>query len=89
MFPLFSCRVIKTHLPLGMLPPHLLDTCKVVFVSRNPMDCCVSFFHHERLVQGQGFKGNIDDYAELFRRGKNPTGDYFSHLMVSQIDQLT
>ena len=29
-----SPRVIKTHLPLDMLPPDLLDVCKVVFVAR-------------------------------------------------------
>ena len=29
-------RVIKSHLPLEMLPPKLLDTCKVIFVCRNP-----------------------------------------------------
>ena len=31
-----SPRTIKTHLPFTMLPPKLLDTCKVVFVARNP-----------------------------------------------------
>jgi hypothetical protein len=74
--------VIKSHLSLEMLPPQLLDTCKVVFVSRNPMDCCVSFFHHEQLVEKFGFKGTFKQYADMFRNGKNPTGDYFSHLMV-------
>jgi hypothetical protein len=33
---LSSPRVIKTHLPLEFLPAKLLDTCKVIFVSRNP-----------------------------------------------------
>ena len=31
-----SPRVIKTHLPFEFLPPKLLDTCKVIFVGRNP-----------------------------------------------------
>ena len=26
-----SPRVIKTHLPLEMLPPNLLDTCKAMY----------------------------------------------------------
>jgi len=30
-------RVIKTHLPICLLPPKLLDTCKVVFMARNPL----------------------------------------------------
>jgi len=40
---------------------------KVVFVARNPADCCVSFFHHERLVPKMGFSGSFDQYAKLFR----------------------
>ena len=80
-------RVIKTHLPLTMLPPDLLEKAKVVFVARNPADCCVSFFHHERLVPKQGFAGTFDQYAGLFRRGENPGGDYFYHLFVSCIQQ--
>ena len=48
--------------------------------ARNPMDCCVSFFHHERLVPQMGFAGTFDQYADLFRRGNNPMGSYFTHL---------
>ena len=43
---LSSPRLIKSHLPLSMLPPTLLDTCKVIYVSRHPMDVCVSYFYH-------------------------------------------
>ncbi len=31
-----SPRCIKTHMPLPMLPPNLLDTCKVILVERSP-----------------------------------------------------
>ena len=37
-------RVIKSHLTFEMLPPNLLDTCKVVYVCRNPKDTIVSFY---------------------------------------------
>ena len=37
-------RVIKSHLTFEMLPPALLDTCKVVYVCRNPKDTVVSFY---------------------------------------------
>ena len=43
---LSSPRLIKSHLPLSMLPPTLLDTCKVIYVCRHPMDVCVSYFYH-------------------------------------------
>jgi len=73
-------RVIKTHLPIDMLPKDALNKAKIVFVARNPMDCCVSFFHHERLVPNQGFLGTFEQYAKLFRNGRNPMGDYWYHL---------
>ena len=76
-----SPRVIKTHLPIDMLPPDLLDKARVVFVARNPMDCCVSFYHHEKQIPQQGFAGSFQQYAELFRNGKNPMGNYFYHLL--------
>ena len=61
-----SPRLIKSHLPFELLPPDLLDTCKVVFVARfsaislqvglyfifrNVKDAAVSFFYHERLMK--------------------------------------
>ena len=39
-------RIIKTHLPLDLLPKNLLDTCKVIYVGRNAKDMVVSFYHH-------------------------------------------
>jgi hypothetical protein len=49
-----------------MLPPTLLDTCKVVYVARNPKDCCVSYFHHHQLLSDlYGFDGSFTDFEEL------------------------
>ena len=39
-------RLIKSHLPFEFLPPKLLDTCKVVYVARNPKDVAISLYHH-------------------------------------------
>lgn len=76
-----SPRVIKTHLPLSMLPPKLLDTCKVIFVSRHPLDSCVSYFHHAK--NGKQFfrmHGSFEDYAKLFLAGQVMFGNYWDHL---------
>ncbi len=78
-----SPRVIKTHLPLEMLPPNLLDTCKVVFVGRNPKDCCVSYYHHTNLLPYYRFKGTFDDFADLFLQQEYEFGGYWYTLKVS------
>eukprot|EP00095_Tigriopus_kingsejongensis_P000239 maker-scaffold55_size446313-snap-gene-3.26 protein:Tk00239 transcript:maker-scaffold55_size446313-snap-gene-3.26-mRNA-1 annotation:"hypothetical protein DAPPUDRAFT_55135" len=75
-----SPRVIKSHLPLCLLPPDLLDRCKVVYVARTPKDCCVSYFHHEQLVPIHGYAGDFKSYAKLFKQGRVLYGDYWFHL---------
>lgn len=76
-----SPRVIKTHLPLDMLPPKLLDTCKVVYVCRNPKDCCVSFYHHTKLFDAHyDFQGTFEDFANMFLQGTSEYGSYWYHL---------
>ena len=79
---LASPRVIKTHLPLEFLPPKLLDTCKVIFVSRNPKDACVSFYHHHTLLPDYHFKGDFSDFANLYLKGAVEYGDYWTMLKV-------
>ena len=49
-----SPRVIKSHLPLELLPPSLATTGKVIFVCRNARDQAVSFYHHEKLLTHHG-----------------------------------
>ena len=57
-------RMIKTHLPLNLLPEKLLDTCKVIFVTRNLKDAAVSFYCHFKLTTGltQSFR----EFANCF-----------------------
>ena len=45
-------RIIKSHLPLSLLPEKLLTTAKVIFVARNVKDMCVSYYHHFKLTRG-------------------------------------
>jgi len=74
-------RVIKTHLPYGMLPKS--KDAKYIFVARNPKDCCVSFYYHTK-----GFSrhydfidGRFEDYFDLFLAGEVDFGDYFDFLL--------
>ncbi|XP_063612538.1 sulfotransferase 1E1-like [Penaeus indicus] len=59
-------RTIKSHLPLSLLPPSLLDTTKVVAVLRNPKDVIVSYHHHCRLLNVHGYVGSLDDFVQYF-----------------------
>ena len=77
-----SPRVIKTHLPLEFLPPKLLDTCKVIFVGRNPKDACVSFYHHQAMKPEYHMKGNFSDFAGLYLKGAVEYGNYWTMLKV-------
>ena len=77
-----SPRVIKSHLPLEMLPPNLVETCKVIFVCRTPKDCCVSYYHHHLTLAGYHFKGTFADFAEHFLEGTLEFGSYWTMLKV-------
>ena len=73
--------MIKSHLPLEFLPPGLLDTCKVVYVARNPKDTAVSFYHMALDSPILWYKGTLEQYLDLFIDGLNLFGPYFYHLL--------
>ena len=77
-----SPRVIKTHLPFEFLPKNLLDTCKVIFVCRNPKDTCVSFYHHYNNFPEYQFKGSFQEFAQMFLDGTTEYGSYWTMLKV-------
>ena len=83
-----SPRVIKSHFPIEMLPPNLLDTCKVIFISRNPKDFCVSYYNHFLNFPEYKFKGEFADYAELFLEGTVEFGSYWTMLKVQIFSTL-
>ncbi|KAF2368088.1 Sulfotransferase domain [Trinorchestia longiramus] len=69
-------RVIKSHLPFTLLPANMLDTCKVVFVARNPKDAITSFLHHHRLIKIHDYKGTDDQFVDYFCSGQVAYGPY-------------
>ena len=75
-------RLIQTHLPFELLPPQILEKAKVIYVSRNPKDACVSWYYHTLTMnEGHyGFIGTFQDIAKLFRKGATLNGDYFNHI---------
>ncbi|KAI5632725.1 sulfotransferase domain-containing protein [Phthorimaea operculella] len=75
-----SPRFVKTHLPMSLLPPKLLDTAKVVYVARDPRDAAVSFYHHNRLLNIHGYVGNFKTYWNFFIKDLIPWTPFFDHL---------
>ncbi|XP_042886680.1 sulfotransferase 1A3-like isoform X2 [Penaeus japonicus] len=73
-------RIIKTHFPLSLYRPDLLDKCKVVYVCRNPKDACVSYHHHCRLVNTYKFEGSFEAFAKAFMAGDVFYGKFWDHV---------
>ena len=81
-----SPRVIKSHLPFEFLPPKLLDTCKVIYVGRNPKDTCVSYYHHHLSIKEEyKLEGSFSDFANIYLQGILEYGSYWTMLKVKTI----
>ncbi|KAK8765215.1 hypothetical protein V5799_032180 [Amblyomma americanum] len=69
---------IKTHLPYKRQP--YSPDAKYIYVTRNPYDCCVSFYHHTKSFPAYRFeKEPFDKFFDMFIEGKVDFGDYFDH----------
>ncbi|CAL4067962.1 unnamed protein product, partial [Meganyctiphanes norvegica] len=75
-----SPRTIKTHMPFDLLNQSLPDTCKVVYVARNPRDACVSYYHHARLIKSSGFTGDFNKYLEFWTKDLVVQGPFWQHV---------
>ncbi|XP_047505339.1 sulfotransferase 1E1-like [Pieris napi] len=73
-----SPRFIKSHLPLSLLPPNLLDTTKVVYIARDPRDVAVSYYYLMKhlLPNDMGF----EKYWGAFRDDKILLTPIFEHI---------
>ncbi|CAA9998126.1 unnamed protein product [Nesidiocoris tenuis] len=75
-----SPRHVKTHLPFSLLPPKLLDTCKVFYVARNPKDVVVSYYHHNRHVKLHDYTGDFETYWNYFKNDLLVFSPYWAHV---------
>lgn len=74
-------RVIKTHLPIQLLPRSFENAgCKVIYVARNPKDSVVSFYHFDRMNLRQPEPGPWKQYLERFMKGQLVWGSWFDHV---------
>ncbi|XP_073943401.1 uncharacterized protein [Choristoneura fumiferana] len=75
-----SPRFIKTHLPMSLLSPNLLDTSKVVYVARDPRDAAVSFYYHNKRFKGHDYVGDFKSYWDLFQKDLIPWSPFWAHV---------
>lgn len=77
-------RLLKTHFSRPNCPKAssaAADGPKYIFAARNPKDCCVSYFHHNRNFKIYDWaEGQFDVFFELFMQGQLAFGDYFEYL---------
>jgi len=61
-----SPRIIKTHLSWQMLPKKLTSNpnARIVYVTRNPRDACVSYHNHWKVLNG--YNGSFEIFADAF-----------------------
>ena len=73
-------RMIKTHLPIGLLPPALLEKCKVIYVARNPKDVVVSYYHHHKLTKSVDPDLEFSDFVKFFMKELLVEDPYMAHV---------
>lgn len=80
-----SPRLIKTHLPMSLLfsdetaSDEATQLPKVISIFRNSKDVLVSYYYFSRMNNLIGFKGNFDEFFELFVANQLPYGPIDKH----------
>ncbi|XP_065299566.1 sulfotransferase ssu-1-like [Dermacentor albipictus] len=73
-------RFLKTHFQYQQQPKNL--KAKFIYLTRNPLDVCVSFYYYVRNGPIYDFSdGTFDDFVNAFVLGEVERGDYCDHLL--------
>ncbi|XP_054160742.1 sulfotransferase 1C2-like [Oppia nitens] len=73
-------RAFKTHLPVQLAPFDDQSPAKYIYCIRNPKDCLISFWFHEKDFPLL-LCDNFQQFFTAFMSGKTGYGDYFDHLI--------
>lgn len=75
-----SPRVIKTHLPVSLLPSDIwVVKPKMIYVTRDPKDAAVSYYHHHRLWNG--YTGLYHLFMQAFIEDKLVYSPFWDHVI--------
>uniref|UniRef100_A0A8B9L7H9 Sulfotransferase n=1 Tax=Astyanax mexicanus TaxID=7994 RepID=A0A8B9L7H9_ASTMX len=76
-----SPRLIKTHLPVQLVPKSFWEqNSRVVYVARNAKDNAVSYFHFDRMNKGQPDPIDWSTDLQKFMDGKKVFGPWYDHV---------
>lgn len=74
-------RLMKTHLPARLMPDAWLHRrAKVIYLTRNPKDVCVSFYHQLKNA-GVGFDVDFERWVRRFVEGRTIFGGWLDHVL--------
>ncbi|XP_031748839.1 LOW QUALITY PROTEIN: sulfotransferase 1C1 [Xenopus tropicalis] len=77
-----SPRVLKTHLPINLLPPSFWEkNVKAVYVARNAKDCMVSYYYFHKMNKMLPPPRNLENFFSAFLSGDVPWGSWFDHVI--------
>ncbi|XP_055379490.1 sulfotransferase 1B1-like [Condylostylus longicornis] len=74
-----SPRLIKSHMPASFLPKSIWTVKpKLIYVSRNPKDVCISYYHHWKGMIN--YKGSKSNFVRAFISDNMNFGPYWDHV---------
>ncbi|CAI9576862.1 unnamed protein product [Staurois parvus] len=76
-----SPRLFSSHLPYYLMPKDLrFKRAKIIYVSRNPKDVLISFYHFYKLYIHLHITLQWETFLDLFISGRVIGGSWFDHL---------
>ncbi|XP_075453790.1 amine sulfotransferase-like [Ascaphus truei] len=76
-----SPRLFTSHLPYFLMPNDLGNKKgKIIYVTRNPKDAMVSYYHFYKLMVKASQTENMDDFMENYLSGRVFSGSWFDHV---------
>ncbi|GFQ67945.1 sulfotransferase 1E1 [Trichonephila clavata] len=75
-----SPRFLKTHLPYSLLPQDILQKqCKLIYITRNPRDVAVSYYHFACMLKETQYKGTFEQFFQRFLLDRPTYGPFLLH----------